>query len=370
MANKYSEEFFGAMDLLISKRLENLSKDTTILCNIEDTTDAQNGKYIVSNSGTNFTAYSEKTDYVEGQNVWVLVPDGNYENTKLIIGKYMSGSDSENFTYTDPFSTFVDLTGNICEEWSDVFDPTRQLGLIANDPNKRSIAILDGNNLMPENADFTGYNRIGIKADFNTVFGGDQGSAPFVGDFGLKVTVITDKMVNEGTSFYLNTTNMEGASPFDQGLGFRTQKLVYEFDPAEIGNIISITCEFYQNYNTFKHLVGTQIELYPYENMPENLFVKNIEIRVGFSTKDIQGTTVFLKKPSAVSSYYNSSLSIDDEINNKEMDFRLVYKNGDGTYTAYNNYQTFNTFRSNNNNEPVLYLYKRCLSPPNCLTYK
>lgn len=356
MGNKYSEEFFGAMDLLIQKRLEELNKDTTILCHIEDDTDATDGKYIVSNSGTRFIAYTEKTDFVAGQNVWVLVPDGNYENTKLIIGKYMGGIDDESFTYTDPFKTFVDLTGNICDEWEQI-NPDEELGLIANDPDRTKIAILNGNNLIPENADFTGYNRIGISADFKTNF--QREACPFKGDFGLKINLITDKSNGDVKTIWLNTDKMQGASPFTPNSSYRPQKLVYEFDPEEVGNVISITCEFYESPNSFSYLVGGQIESYPYKNIEPNLFVKNIQIRVGLSTNDIKSTAVFLRKPTAVSPYYNSLLSIDDPINRKEMDFRFVYKNGDGTYTAYNNYDSFNDFRVANGGKPLLYLYKQ-----------
>jgi hypothetical protein len=152
---------------------------------------------------------------------------------------------------------------------------------------------------------------------------------------------------------------MQGASPFTPNSSYRPQKLVYEFDPEEVGNIISITCEFYESPNSFSYLVGGQIEPYPYKNIEPNLFVKNIQIRVGLSTNDIKSTAVFLRKPTAVSPYYNSLLSIDDPINRKEMDFRFVYKNGDGTYTAYNNYNSFNDFRVANGGKPFLYLYKQ-----------
>ena len=97
MANKYSEELFGAIDEIVKKRLEKLNKDTTILCSIEDNSEAADGKYTVLNNALRFTAYSENTDYQVGQNVWVLVPDGDYNNTKLIVGKYIS-DDTHAFT--------------------------------------------------------------------------------------------------------------------------------------------------------------------------------------------------------------------------------------------------------------------------------
>ena len=69
MANKYSEELFGAIDTIVDKRLQALNKDRTFLCDIEDNTDAEDGKYIVSNAGLRFDAYSENTEYSTGEKV-------------------------------------------------------------------------------------------------------------------------------------------------------------------------------------------------------------------------------------------------------------------------------------------------------------
>lgn len=89
---KISETLFEALDIIINKRLESVQKDKTILCVVEDTSKAKEGEYTVSNASAKFTAYSENVNYVVGQNVWVLIPEGDYNNEKKIIGKHVGDS--------------------------------------------------------------------------------------------------------------------------------------------------------------------------------------------------------------------------------------------------------------------------------------
>jgi len=67
--NKYTEELFGAIDEIIKKRIEAINKDTTVLCTIEDNSEAEKGQYTVSTNALRFTAFSENIDYAIGQNV-------------------------------------------------------------------------------------------------------------------------------------------------------------------------------------------------------------------------------------------------------------------------------------------------------------
>lgn len=88
MANKnYAEELFAAIDEIIRKRFETLEKDVTIPCTVEDISKANEGKYIVHYNNLTLTAYSENINYTLGDTVWVLIPAGDYNNTKFIIGK-------------------------------------------------------------------------------------------------------------------------------------------------------------------------------------------------------------------------------------------------------------------------------------------
>lgn len=127
MANRISEDLFKAIDVIVGQRLRNVSKDLTILCKIEDNADAEQGFYTVSNEEARFTAVSEKTDYRIGQNVWVLVPEGNYNQDKIIIGKYVNNNTNQPYVWVDPLHSYVDITGNLIADSLNFED-----GIIAN----------------------------------------------------------------------------------------------------------------------------------------------------------------------------------------------------------------------------------------------
>ncbi len=138
MANKLSEELFAAMDVIIGKRLEAVQKDNTILCTIEDATNAEKGEYIVSYSATKFIAHSDNTKYRAGQNVWVLIPDGDYNQEKIIIGKYTKNTNTP-YVWVDPMESFANMTGNVLTgnyDFTELVDsngdPSPAIGLIAN----------------------------------------------------------------------------------------------------------------------------------------------------------------------------------------------------------------------------------------------
>ena len=253
MANKYSEELFGAIDEILRVRLQSLNKDITILCNIEDTTNAEDGEYIVSNSGMRFSAYSDKTTYTLGQRVWVLVPDGDYENTKMIIGRYVS-ADSVAFNYVDPFSSFIDMSGNICDE-ENVY--TKVLGLVANEidegqnPEAQRKYFNNGNSIISQSISIDslqGLARIGVSADFMVGF---SDNPPISGSYGLHFICTTDKKSSVAEDSYnklefnLDSSEMQGS--IYSNTGYWTQKKIIDFSPEDDGNITSIVCYFYQN---------------------------------------------------------------------------------------------------------------------------
>ncbi len=109
--NQLQEKLLEANSIITNKIIEGISFDKTITCNIIDDTYKKEGKYIVSNGAQEFTAYSTVTNYSVNNTVYVTIPNGNYENQKIIIGKKTSNTDKP-FVFTTPFDTMVDLTGN------------------------------------------------------------------------------------------------------------------------------------------------------------------------------------------------------------------------------------------------------------------
>lgn len=324
MANKYSEELFGAIDEIVKKRLEKLNKDTTILCSIEDNSEAADGKYTVLNNALRFTAYSENTDYQVGQNVWVLVPDGDYNNTKLIVGKYIS-DDTHAFTWVDPFVNFVKITSNLT---GSIVDET--YSLIANDPAITQVNI--GNIIKEESLNsIKGLDRIGVSAEFATDF--ITSNTPFTGNYGLLLQIVTDKDIP--LNFLLDVDNMAG-NPYSVNSSFFEQKAVFDYSPEEYGNIKSINCIFFQD----QQFIGEQgfYNLDEYGdliNYAPDIFMTNLQVFLGYSTNKVSRTTALL------STMDSTLFSVESGYVNKKINPRFVYKNADGTFSFINTYEDF-----------------------------
>ena len=88
MAEKdHAEIWCEAMDIIVSKKLEGINFDKTINCTIIDAKNASFGEYKVTDGSAKFYAYSASTNYKEDDAVYVTVPNGDFNNQKIIIGK-------------------------------------------------------------------------------------------------------------------------------------------------------------------------------------------------------------------------------------------------------------------------------------------
>ena len=97
--NELQDKLLKAMDILNAQALNSISFDKTITCKIETDKDKKDGKYEVSDGNRIFTAYSSDTRLRSGDTVYVTVPEGNFENQKMIIGKKTADNDKPfNFT--------------------------------------------------------------------------------------------------------------------------------------------------------------------------------------------------------------------------------------------------------------------------------
>ena len=86
MENNYGEQILSAVDILVKKRIEAVKYDASIICSIEDDINADAGEYVVNNGSASFTAYSsDESKYRNGEQVYVTIPQGDYNNKKFII---------------------------------------------------------------------------------------------------------------------------------------------------------------------------------------------------------------------------------------------------------------------------------------------
>ena len=82
----YGENFCKAIDIILDERQKQLKFDITDIYTIVDDSEAYNGIYRVSNGVEKFNAYSDLTTYTKDQEVYVVIPKGDYSQQKTIIG--------------------------------------------------------------------------------------------------------------------------------------------------------------------------------------------------------------------------------------------------------------------------------------------
>lgn len=86
-SNEYAEGLMQAMDTIIQERINKLAFDRTITCKIISQDEKDSNLYWVSTDTMKFKARTSGNEkYSKGEEVYVLVPEGNYDNEKVITG--------------------------------------------------------------------------------------------------------------------------------------------------------------------------------------------------------------------------------------------------------------------------------------------
>lgn len=310
-----SEDLFTAIKTIVDKQIDKVHYDKTIVCTIEDNSRASKGEYIVSDGSTSFTAYSEKTNYTLGANVYVTIPQGNYENKKLIIGKYLGDSDTP-YTYTPPTENYVDMTGNILPVSNNIYR------LLANDIDNNGKPTQTNAIISLTDLSLIGYDRLGLSAEFQTLFGSYE---IFNGHYGLKLELTGVR--NDGQSgeevLYLSTDDMFG-NPYNF-VGATKQEKV--FDISNYSEIQDINIYFYQSAdfidNTNEYIKykipGTD------QKLIENLLVSNIQLNAGYDYSSFDKETILL--------YTLNSKIFSAEDSKRNLQARFIQLNEQGTYS-------------------------------------
>ena len=110
--SQLSENLFQAIDIIYQERMKGMQFNKTVKVSITDISNAAKGEYIVSDVSSTFTSYSEITTYQIGNYVYVLIPNGDYNQQKSIIGRYVT-ADSEYYNYVKPSESFVNISFNL-----------------------------------------------------------------------------------------------------------------------------------------------------------------------------------------------------------------------------------------------------------------
>lgn len=274
MSETMAEKLFKAIDIIAQKRMNDLSYDQTVICTITDISNAEKGKYIVTDGTSTFEVRSDNPKYGLNSQVYVVIPNGDINNDKYISGQYISDENGDYVTYISPMDSFLDLTGDITNETlMDTMGTNAEKGLLANDPKELTKFVWRSGTLNYRNNTC-----LGIQADFTTLFNGADVTS---GNYGLVIYVnyaMDKEKARTGTiALYFDATDMFG-DPYHFTTGYRQEKL---FDISEFDIITGIEVQMFQA-SDFKTSTG---EDYPYQEngikFPNNIFVDNLQIRLG-----------------------------------------------------------------------------------------
>jgi hypothetical protein len=252
------------MDIVNHSALSALSYDKTVLCTITDDTEKEEGKYIVSDGAKSFDAYSTDTKLKTKDNVYVMIPEGKYENQKMIVGKKTS-KEEKPFIYSSPFDNYFPMTVN--------FAASAKPGeLVANDDIEH-VELLEAFDISEYNV--VKYNRLGIRADIRSWVKNAR-----VGTYGLAVALHTEKPSTTGDemksgtyTYFFDSSKMYG-NPYSFETWYN-QEIVLDLSKTDIGKVKSIDITFYQEKN-FKN---NQNQLIPHlekngtDKVAPNLFI-------------------------------------------------------------------------------------------------
>lgn len=270
------ENLFQAIDIITQERLSNLGYDKTIKATIVDDSKAAQGTYELEYGANNiFTAHCDASMvYKTGMVVYVIIPQGDWNNDKLIVGKYSNNGD-DYYNYANPSDDFLDVTHNLISE-------VNAQSLLANDPSRPYVTVwsCDG-------VEYKGYNRLALKGNFRTWL---SSLDVMKGTYGLVLYVVSkESRYDTGDfertyKFDLFTDDMYG-DPFNFETYYLQEKV---FDISNLSNIIHMELLLVQNsdfYNTDNQLVAYATE--KGDCFPDNIFVQQPYISLGYDLNDV-----------------------------------------------------------------------------------
>ena len=344
--NNISDNILGAMAIVGESIVNSISFDKTISCTITNDEKREQGEYEVSNGTTKFYAYSSNDNYRKDDVVYVTIPEGNYDNQKIIIGKKTSES-LKPITYAEPFDSIFDMTGNIISK-----DNAKSMSLLANDfPNKlddNGASSIDISAIGAETASLTfielknlsisNYTRLGLKADFKSWV-----SKAVSGEYGLKLTITakTTRLIEDNDKenqeiIIDEVLKFKNSEMYGNSYNYETnytQEIVFK-DVEKLGTITGVKIEFYQSGN-FLDKNGQLIQSLndaKTERLADNLFVENIYLCFGYdiNTLETDYVEIYTQSPLTYTSSTAESKNNTAEKNLKNINMRWVHRDDEG----------------------------------------
>ena len=235
--NTVQENINRAIQIHVENAIKGLQYNKTELVEIVDITNRDKGEYTVFNGSVKYFAYSENTKYALRDKVYVNIPNNDYSQQKIIIGKYKSGGNKT--SYISPWDNFTPMTGSI--------NTDKTIKKI-DDTEKGPIQIL---NISSDLSKYNGYEYMGVKASFNTHFPGVNS-----GNYGIEIALtykdpqVPGRTAKSKTNYYILDTNSMVGNIYNFS-SFYSQEAVFKI-PKDI-EITEIVANFFCDEDLLKY---------------------------------------------------------------------------------------------------------------------
>lgn len=317
--NDLQNSLLESIQTVVNKALFQLDKDVTKICTITNIDKRSTGEYTVKDEVVEYQAYSADSSLALNDRVYVLVPNGNQDNQKLIIGKVLTEKEAP-YIYRSPFESIIETSSNLALG-------TAEMGLIANvekipDYPFEEIKITI-NNTEPVNE------ILGLRFDIKTLL-----NTCNTGTYGVRLG-ITGKIQGNSAYRIVEFTNEEMFGNTYDFSAFATQEKT--FDVGAFESISQIDVLFFQG-NDFITKDNEELSYPSKDEIVPNIFLDNLYICFGkaIPTTGVDYAFISCKEGKHYSRYNieTDGVRVEEkkDANNKTLVLKWLHNFEDGSY--------------------------------------
>lgn len=278
-SEQMAENMLTAMQIIAESQPNN--NDITIDGFIIDASRAKEGVYTVGSGYSQFTAYAFTT-YKENDDVYILIPGGDYNKTKFIVGRRMTES-SGAYNVTDELENMVFFHDS---NSSLISFSGKSLGVQAN--NSLTQEILIGT----WEGSYAGVSRLGLAPTFTSylkplgIINGSYGIRLFITDN----TGAIEKVEFDSSEYFGNPYNY-----------IYSTRLTCVYELTTTKTIIKIEAYLYQknNFSDFNE------DWVAPTNTNKNIFLTKFFVGVGATKSEIMASRCMIATTSGSNTYYS-----------------------------------------------------------------
>ena len=314
MSNELNEKIFRSVDTIVSARLQNLPFDQTIVGVIESVPESVEGaqKYIVNYKGAKLTVFVNEKDksYALNEEVYVLIPQGDFSGKKLITGRVISDYE---VIGKDDSKTFYAA--------NQLFNQSKEITVIPTSEGRESSKTIMG----PQSCELVGYTTLRIS--YNLMADLYNGTKTLnKGIYGIRIILSgKDQKTKELKTFTRQTTTIASNKDMLFLNAYKTGGYTSQYFDIDITNLIinNIQVEVWEDGN-FYDSDNNKID----SSDSFSVVFKNINLYLGYYKSDFSDITtdsnigVYLYPTGSI--IYQITSSQSEESRKVEMGFRII----------------------------------------------